>query len=98
MEEAAAIILGPGPDGGEPEPSKVKWLQRHVRGDIQPQLPGYKVRSKWRMTESDIEKAIDLMRPRRPDPTDATDSGGQYEPGSIAAGLSSRSRLLRGMP
>ncbi|ORV20153.1 hypothetical protein AWB98_30005 [Mycolicibacterium conceptionense] len=100
VEEAAAIILGPGPGGGDPEPSKVNWLRRHIRGDVHPQLPGYRVRSKWRMTESDIETAIELLRPKRAAPTpeavvEATGDSGQYEPGSIAAGLSERSRRLR---
>lgn len=57
-QEAADIIRG------SSTRSDIEWLHRHLRGDDPPQLPGYKVGRKWRMTEADIEQAIELLRPQ----------------------------------
>ena len=43
----------------------VEWLHRHLRGDSEPQLPGFKVGRKWRATPEDVEQAIELLRPQR---------------------------------
>lgn len=59
-EEAVLFICGPPANR-----SRIEWLHRHLRGDDQPQLPGFKVGRKWRMTENDISEAIELLRPRR---------------------------------
>ena len=57
--EAAQIIRG------SAARSDIEWLHRHLRGESEPQLPGFKVGRKWRMTEGDIAEAIELLRPRR---------------------------------
>ena len=59
VEEAAQLICG------ADTPAAVKWLKRHLRGELQPVFPGYKERRKWRMTDVDIAQAIELLRPRR---------------------------------
>jgi hypothetical protein len=54
LAEAATLICG--------SPSKAEWLAiRLRRGEI----PGYKVGRQWRMTQADVDKAIDALRPRR---------------------------------
>lgn len=67
MAEYAAVLMGPGPDGtpATVEPHKIQWLQRRLTGKAKPQLPGFKVATHWRATESDIEEAIRLLRPVR---------------------------------
>lgn len=67
IEEYAAVLMGPGPDGtaATVEPHKLQWLSRRLRGDAKPILPGFKVGAKWRATEQDIEDAIRLLRPQR---------------------------------
>ncbi|MEW5810875.1 MAG: hypothetical protein AB1925_15635 [Actinomycetota bacterium] len=69
LKEYAAALLGPGPDADDPvgsvEPFKVQWLTKRLRGEARPQLPGYKAGRRWRATEGDVEKAIELLRPAR---------------------------------
>lgn len=50
---------------GSATKSDIEWLHRHLRGDDQPQLPGFKVGRKWRATEEDVAAAIELLRPQR---------------------------------
>ena len=57
--EAAQIIRG------SATRTDVEWLHRHLRGESEPQLPGFKVGRKWRMTDEDIAEAIELLRPRQ---------------------------------
>lgn len=45
--------------------SDLEWLHRHLRGDDEPQLPGFKVGRKWRATPEDVDTAIELLRPKR---------------------------------
>jgi len=69
LKEYAAALLGPGPDGTPEtvEPHKLQWLTKRLRGEARPQLPGFKAARQWRATESDVEQAIDLLRPARID-------------------------------
>ena len=56
IEQAAEIICG---DSG---PAAVMWVSRRLcRG----QFTGYKAGRKWRMTDADIEAAIESLRPNR---------------------------------
>jgi hypothetical protein len=67
IEEYAAALMGPGPDGtaATVEPSKVEWLRRRLSGEAKPVLPGFKVARQWRATDEDIDTAIKLLRPQR---------------------------------
>lgn len=69
LEEYAAALLGPGPDGTAKtiEPSKIQWLTKRLRGQAQPALPGYKAGRRWRATQADLEDAIERLRPQRVD-------------------------------
>lgn len=46
---------------GSSTPSDIEWLHRHLRGDSEPKLPGFKVGRKWRATEEQAEQAIELL-------------------------------------
>jgi hypothetical protein len=67
IEEYAAALLGPGPDGtaATVEPSKIQWLTKRLRGEAEPALPGYKVARRWRATQADVDAAIEMLRPKR---------------------------------
>ena len=67
LQEYAAVLMGPGPDGtpASVEPHKLQWLTNRLRGAAKPPLPGFKAGRKWRATESDIEEAIRMLRPQR---------------------------------
>lgn len=69
IEGYAAALLGGGPDPTDPigsvEPFKVQWLTKRLRGEAQPQLPGYKAGRRWRATQADVDAAIELLRPKR---------------------------------
>lgn len=69
LQEYAAALLGPGPDGtaATVEPFKVQWLTKRLRGQAHPQLPGYKAGRRWRATQADVDAAIERLRPRRTD-------------------------------
>ena len=41
------------------------WVAQRLRGNAKPHLPGFKVQRKWRMTEADLDAAIEALRPRR---------------------------------
>lgn len=61
LVQYTALLCG-ADENGDPLPSKVKWLAiRLRRGD----LPGYKVGRNWRATQSDVEAAIEILRPKR---------------------------------
>lgn len=70
VKEYAAILLGPGADGTADtvEPSKIRWLEKRLRGAAEPVLPGYKPGKKWRATQEDVDAAIELLRPQRDNP------------------------------
>lgn len=59
LEEYADALLG-----GH-EPAKLQWLAKRLRGQLKPQLPGYKAGGKWRGTDDDVAKAIELLRPKQ---------------------------------
>ena len=59
LAEIAAILCG---NSG---PNAQRWVADHLRGYYEPRLPGFKVQRKWRMTEADLDAAIELLRPRR---------------------------------
>ena len=67
VEEYAAIVLGPGPDGTADtvEPCKIQWLEKRLRGAAKPILPGYKVGRKWRATQAHVDEALKLLEPKR---------------------------------
>lgn len=59
LAEAAEILCGAS------GPAEQKWIRERLIGNAQPQLHGYKVQRRWRMTEGDLVAAIDILRPRR---------------------------------
>ncbi len=59
VEEYADQVLG-----GH-SPADIQWLVKRFRGESKPQLPAYKAGRRWRGTEEDIAKAIELLRPRQ---------------------------------
>lgn len=59
VEEYADALLG-----GHSR-QQVEWLVKRLRGEKSPTLPGFKAGRKWRATAADIEKAIELLRPKR---------------------------------
>jgi hypothetical protein len=54
LQEAAALICG--------TETKSEWLRRKLCAG---RLPGFKVGQSWRMTQDDIDKAIETLRPAR---------------------------------
>lgn len=62
LEEAAALICGGS------SPANLQWLIQRLRGTAEPKLPGYKVARRWRMTQTDISTAIEILRPRQSAP------------------------------
>lgn len=72
LEDAARQIVGAGPDG-QPLPGAVFWVQERLRRG---EFTGYKAARRWRMTDADIQNAIESLRPRRVEdrtPRPATD-------------------------
>lgn len=59
LEEAALIICG------TTDSASLHWLAQRLRGNAQPALTGYKVARRWRMTQADLDAAINQLRPRR---------------------------------
>lgn len=57
LEDAATIICG------DPSPANCDWLVQRLRGTKEPRLSGYKVGRRWRMTDTDVTAAIELLRP-----------------------------------
>jgi very-short-patch-repair endonuclease len=47
---------------GSSNPGDVQWLSRQLRWGV---LEGYKVGRKWRMTDVQIDAAIETLRPKR---------------------------------
>ena len=70
VEQYAAALRGPGPDGTPEsvEYFKVRWLERRLRGEAEPKLPGFKAGGRWRGTAQDIAAAIELLRPKQTSP------------------------------
>lgn len=56
LDEYAQIVVGAA------GPSQIEWLSLKLRRG---ELPGYKAGRKWRATQADIDKAIELLRPKR---------------------------------
>lgn len=71
---------------GASMPGDIEWLHRHLRGDSQPKLPGFKVGRKWRATEEMVEQAIELL-------TEATGSTLPAVPSASSMTRTSRRRL-----
>lgn len=47
---------------GDPLPGKREWVVRRLRrGEFQ----GYKAGREWRMTQADVDAAIESLRPKR---------------------------------
>lgn len=61
LPEIAAILCGS--DG----PAEQHWVAQRLRGNAEPRLSGYKVQRRWRMTQDDLDAAIELLRPKRSD-------------------------------
>lgn len=59
LAEAAEILCGAS------GPAEQKWIRERLIGNAAPQLHGYKVQRRWRMTEADIAAAIEMLRPQR---------------------------------
>lgn len=57
LAEIAAIICG------SDEGTDQRWIADRLRGYQEPKLPGYKARRQWRMTQEDLNAAIELLRP-----------------------------------
>jgi hypothetical protein len=58
LSEAAVILCG---DDG---PGAQKWIAQRLKGHAKPALPGFKVQRRWRMTQTDLDAAIELLRPQ----------------------------------
>ena len=56
LQESAAILCG------SDSPAKCQWLVLRLRRG---ELPGYKSGRQWRMTQEDIDTAIEKLRPRQ---------------------------------
>lgn len=82
VEEYADRVLG------SHQPADIQWLVKRFRGESKPQLPAYKAGRRWRGTDKDIEKAIELLRPKRLDVTQI--------PGTSSMSRTSRRRLMGG--
>lgn len=59
LAEIATILCGSSTANDQ------RWVADRLRGSEQPTLPGYKVRRQWRMTQQDLDTAIELLRPQR---------------------------------
>ena len=57
--EAAEVLCG------ATDPAALRWMTERLRGTAEPRLSGYKVQRRWRMTQEDLDSAIELLRPRR---------------------------------
>lgn len=62
VAEAAHIICG------DDSPASLHWLIMRLRGARQPRINGYKVARRWRMTQTDLDNAIEQLRPTEPTP------------------------------
>lgn len=58
LPEIAEILCGAAGRANE------YWVSQRLRGAARPQLPGFKVQRRWRMTQADLDAAIELLRPR----------------------------------
>jgi hypothetical protein len=61
LEESSVRICG-GDGNNNHVPAQVQWVMRRLRRG---EFSGYKVGRRWRMTEADIEAAIETLRPKR---------------------------------
>lgn len=61
LVEAAQILCG------SSDAAALQWLTHRLRGTATPRLSGYKVQRRWRMTQADLDAAIELLRPARTD-------------------------------
>lgn len=84
LEQAAAIIVG------DSTPTSVTWVARRLcRGDF----TGYKAGRKWRMTDADIDAAIESLRPNRVEQIRAVP---EYAPAFSSMTSRSRRKLVAG--
>jgi hypothetical protein len=58
LAEIATILCGSSSPGDQ------RWVADRLRGYQKPTLPGYKARRQWRMTQQDLDTAIELLRPQ----------------------------------
>lgn len=49
---------------GAAGPAEIHWVTLRLRGAAEPKLNGYKVQRRWRMTQADLDAAVDQLRPR----------------------------------
>jgi hypothetical protein len=61
LEESAAQICG-ADASGDLLPGKAKWVALRLRRG---EFSGYKAGRSWRMTQADVEAAIESLRPKR---------------------------------
>jgi len=61
LEKSAALICG-ADDNGDPLPGKTVWVMLRLRRG---EFTGYKAGRQWRMTQDDIDAAIESLRPKR---------------------------------
>ncbi len=54
---------------GQDTTTSRRWVSDHLRGYAEPTLPGFKAQGRWRMTQADLEQSIELLRPKRDEPT-----------------------------
>ena len=54
---------------GQDTTASRRWVADHMRGYADPILPGFKAQNRWRMTEADLKQSIELLRPKRDEPT-----------------------------
>lgn len=76
---------------GSATPGDIEWLHRHLRGDSQPKLPGFKAGRKWRATEEMVEQAIELLAA-------ATSASLPAVPSASSMTRTSRRKLTGGPP
>jgi hypothetical protein len=61
LSEIAVILCG------DDSQASTQWVTLRMRGAIKPHFFGYKARGRWRMTQVDLDAAIELLRPKRND-------------------------------
>jgi hypothetical protein len=54
---------------GQDTTASRRWVADHLRGYAEPVLPGFKAQNRWRMTEADLQASIELLRPKRDEPS-----------------------------
>lgn len=57
--EVAQILCGDDSEAAQ------RWIRERLLGHAHPTLPGFRVQRRWRMTQEDLDAAIELLRPKR---------------------------------